>query len=102
MLATGQVCKVLRALLRDQISPEQVQLWAFFVSRGYLGHWESRPATEPVEPVETIDIDWDPTTEDRIAEVLLRLDDIDTKLVGEITKSEIENMLRNLSESSDA
>jgi hypothetical protein len=119
VVAAEDVRRVLLALLEREISPEQAQSWAFFIRQGYIGHWQSQPITDEVRadhersgsrllavhravptghsgPIRPIDIDYDLATEDSIADAISRLDDIGTEIEGEITDSEITDLLRNL------
>ena len=116
IVSCSDMRSVLLALLHNQISPEQAQLWAFFVRHGYIGHWQSEPVTDqdrpsgegaddklaavlrlkPSEPIMPVKIDYDPTFEDQIANVISRLDEIGDLIDGQIANDEIIEMLRNL------
>jgi hypothetical protein len=116
--------KVLAALLEHEIEPEQAQAWAFFVRHGYIGYWQSQPITDEarreaarpgsrllalyqavpaghIGPIRAIDIQYDISAEDSIAEAIARLDDIGTEIDGEITGDEILELLCNLESTSD-
>jgi hypothetical protein len=112
------VCKVLVGLLEHKTSLEQAQSWAFFIRRGYIGYWKRLPISHkmrrdfervgsrllarhqavPVEngPIEAIDIDYDSSAEDEIADVLARLDDIGMEIDGPLTDEEITVLLHKL------
>jgi hypothetical protein len=124
VVSVQDVRSVLVQLLEHGILPEQAQSWAFFIRHGYIGYWESRPITDEVRrdfkrpgarllavhhavpsghsgPIRPIDIEYDLVAEDSIADTIVRLDDIDTEIDGEITDVEISELLRNLSHASE-
>jgi hypothetical protein len=125
LVVTAQdVRRVLVSLLEHKVSPEQSQSWAFFIRHGFIGHWQSQPITDEVHseyerpgsrllaiheavsdehtgPIRAIDFEYDVSTEDSIADAIARLDDIGTEIDGEITESEITELLRNLANTSE-
>ncbi len=124
LVVTAQdVSKVLEVLLKHQVSPEQAQSWAFFIRHGFLGYWQSQPVTEQAPPdgglpgyrlvrvhqavplghdglIRGIDIDFDASMEDSIADTVARLDEIGTSTDGNITGDEIIELLHNLADTS--
>ena len=121
LVTAGDVGKVLAQLLERKISPEQAQAWAFFVRRGYIGYWQSRPITDEMRrdfkrsgtgliaihqavpsghsgPIRPIDIRYDPAAEDSIVDAVARLDDIHMEMFGPLSESEITELLHTLAE----
>ena len=86
---------VLLALQQQQVPPYLVQQWASFVRRGYFANPDGQPgpATQPIAP---IDIEYDLSFEDQIAEIISRLDEIGDLIDGEVTDAEIAIMLQSL------
>jgi hypothetical protein len=133
LVVTAQdVRRVLVSLLEHKVSPEQAESWAFFMRHGYIGHWQSQPITQevrsefersgsrllaiyqavpnehngPIPPA--IDVEYDDSTEDSIADaedsiadVIARLEHASTEIQGEITEREITELLRNLADTSE-
>jgi hypothetical protein len=80
--------RVLLALQHKDASPELVQQWASFIRRGYFGSEKGHRC--PIE------IQYDPSMEDQIVEVLARLDELGDLVDGEITDIELSEMIRSL------
>ncbi len=83
--------RVLRGLLDDAWTPEQAQEWASFVRRGYVAGRSERP-------VRPLAIDYDDACEEEIAAVVARLDEIGDVVDGEVSASEILDLLQLLGE----
>lgn len=84
------VRNVLIQLQRHVASPPEVQQWASFVMHGYV-------AGSKGGPILPIDIDYAPSTEEQIADVILRLDEIGDLIDGEISDDELASMIQKLS-----
>lgn len=89
-LKTKAVTLILRELLEDRVNPILVQEWASFIKRGYFPNANT-------SPIRAIDIEYDPVCEDKIAEVIARLDEIGDLIDGTIAKDEIALMLASMS-----
>lgn len=83
---------VLRGLLDHRFTPAVVQSWASFMRRGYI----ARP--EVCLPIQPLEIEFDNTCEDAISETVSRLDEIGDVVDGEVTSSEILDLLQLLGE----
>jgi hypothetical protein len=97
VLTAAAVRKVLLALERNQVSPNLVQQWASFVRRGYIANADFIPdvSSQPVKPIE---IDYEPSVEDQIADVISRLDQIGDVIDGEVTDNDVREMLDELAQ----
>ena len=84
------VRKVLDAFQRGAAPPEFVQQWASFVRRGYV----AGAGRGPIKPIE---IDYQRSCEDEIAEVIARLDEIGALIDGVPSDDEVVAMLCSLS-----
>lgn len=62
--------------------------WAGFMFSGYTG---SAPL-----PLKRLDIEYDPADEDRIAEVIMRLEQMEDDLDGPITDVELDRMISKM------
>ncbi len=82
---------VLKGLLEDAWTPEQVQAWASFVRRGYV-------ADRTGHPIRPIDIEYEGAFEEGIAAAMSRLDEIGDQVDGEISTGEILDLLQLLGE----
>jgi hypothetical protein len=75
------VARVLQSLDRHEIGQAQAQRWGSFVRRGYVA---GRGDQGPVKP---LPIDYDPTYEDIITEIISRLDEIGDVVDGDVPSS---------------
>ena len=90
VLTTASLCKVLTAFQRHEVSPDLVQEWASFIRWGFL------PGdTEQGRPIA---IDYDPRAEDRLVEVIARLDELGDPIDGEIDDDELVTMIGTLAD----
>lgn len=80
--------RVLVALQNKDVSPELVQQWASFIRRGYFG--------SVVAHRRPIDIQYEPAAEDRIAEVISRLDELGDLIDGEIADNDLAEMIEGI------
>lgn len=80
---------VLRGLHDGVYRPESVQAWASFVGVGFVAN----RSPGPIRPVE---IDFEDAWEDAIAEAVSRLDEIGDAVDGEVTGSEVLDLLQRL------
>ena len=83
--------RVLHGLLAHTWPPQQVQAWASFVRRGYIAKRSERP-------VRPLRIDYDDAFEDEISTAVARLDEIGDLIDGEVSSSEILDLLQLLGE----
>lgn len=90
VLTTASLRKVLTAFQRHEVSSDLVQQWASFVRWGFLPH-----DTEPGRPIA---IEYDPPTEDRIVEVIARMDELGDPIDGEIADDELAKMIGSLAD----
>jgi hypothetical protein len=79
---------VLRGLADGTLAPGDVQRWASFVRRGYT--------TSAVSPVRPLDIEYESSWEDCIAEAVSRLDEIGDSIDGDVTPEEVCELLQML------
>ena len=86
VLPAAAVGKMLTALRLGQITPDVAQSWASFVRRG---------ADE--QPLQPIDIQYDPAAEEEIVEAVSRLDELGDAIDGAIGSAESEALIRRLS-----
>ena len=91
VITTTTICKVLMDLQQHRITAEQAQKWASFVRRGYVAYKQKGP----IKPIE---IDYDITVEDLIADVISRLDEIGDLIDGTISEEKLKMMIRQLSD----
>lgn len=87
-LFPNAVKRVLLALLKREIVPEQAQAWASFVRRGYISGTGS--------PISAIAIAYDPNHEDAIVEAIARLDELGDLIDGSMDDDEIRQLLEHL------
>ncbi len=90
VLPAAAVGKMLTALRLGQITPDVAQSWASFVRRGYL-------AGADEQPLQPIDIQYDPAAEEEIVEAVSRLDELGDAIDGAIGSAESEALIRRLS-----
>jgi hypothetical protein len=83
------VLHVLQMLQHGEASPEFVQRWASFMRRGYI-------ASTGNGPIAPIDIDFEATREQAIADALARLDELGDVVDGEIDDGELGAMMERL------
>lgn len=88
VLTTTSLLKVLNAFQRHEVSPSLVQQWASFVRWGFL--------PQDTGPGRPIAIDYDPLAEDRIVEVIARLDELGDLVDGELEDNELVEMIGSL------
>jgi hypothetical protein len=86
MLRPDGLLAVLRALEQGEASPTLVQRWASFVRRGYFNGADR-------EPLRPIGINYAPTAEPQIVEVLARLDELGDQIDGTIEDDELRAMI---------
>lgn len=91
VLTTDIVRKVLIMLQKHEVSTDLVQKWASFIRRGYLTGSHSAVLFP-------IDISYEASSEERIADVISRLDEIGDLLNGEIHNNELATLIESLSE----
>ena len=91
-LTATAVATVLRGMLSGAHSPEEAQQWASFVRHGYF----AEPGRGPVNP---LDIDFEASADQSIADAIGRLDEIGDLIDGEVTTEEIYQLLAALGES---
>jgi hypothetical protein len=89
VLTTASLRKVLTAFARHEVSPDLVQEWASFIRWGFMPR-----DTEPGRPIA---INFDPRAEDRIVEVIARLDELGDPIDGEIDDAELITLIGSLS-----
>jgi len=87
-LSARAVLRVLVALRRGEVTAKQVHDWAGFLFSGY-----SASATFPLK---TLDFEYDPVDEDRIAEVMMRLEQMEDDLDGPISEVELDRMISKM------
>ncbi len=80
---------MLTALRSGQIAPDVAQSWASFVCRGYF-------AGADEQPLQPIDIQYDPAAEEEIVEAVSRLDELGDAIDGAIGSAESEALIRRL------
>lgn len=83
------VSRVLRLMLAGDVSPEAVQSWASMMRWGAM----RRPSG-----LIAVEVDYERSFEDKIIDVLARLDEIGDLVDGEISADEGKGMLRLMSE----
>jgi hypothetical protein len=94
-LTAAAVQLVLNALAKGEITPNQAQLWASFVRRGYV----SSTAQEG-QPIRAIEIPYQSEREDSIATAISRLDELGDVIDGTIDHDELRHLIAQLSSSS--
>ncbi len=87
MVTRKAVARVLEAL-QQGASPGLVQQWASFVRRGYFG--QAKGDRHP------IDIEYEASAEDRIADVVARIDELGDLIDGVISDDELAKMLADM------
>jgi len=85
LLTAATVLSVLTALRRGQATAKEAHDWAGFLFSGYTG-------SVPL-PLTRLDIEYDPADENRIAEVIMRLEQTEDDLDGPITDAELDRMI---------
>jgi DNA-binding MarR family transcriptional regulator len=83
------VLRVLKALQNKDFSAEFIQQWASFIRRGYFGSVDG--------PRRPIYIQYDPSTEDQLVNIIGRLDELGDLIDGEITDEELVRMIESIS-----
>lgn len=92
-LHASAVASVLRQLGAGRIRPEQAQAWASFVRRGEYGYFTYRQRVK--RGIRSLDIEYG-TCEEVIVEAVSRLDELGDLIDGEISNSEIAELLAAL------
>jgi hypothetical protein len=87
-LTVRTVLRVLNALRRGEVAAKQVHEWAGFLFSGY-----SSSATFPLK---RLDFEYDPVDEDRIAEIVMRLEQMEDAVDGPISRDELDRMISKL------
>jgi hypothetical protein len=97
------VIRVLEGLLAASWTPEQAHVWATFVRWGVAGTWvkgeKGRRDLMPIAasvPYFPLDIEFDEADEDRIVEVVARLDEIGDFIDGHVSTREQHQLLEFL------
>ncbi len=88
-LTTHALYNVLSAMQLGQTAPSDVQQWASFVRRGYIAGTK----TSAIEP---INIDYEVSHEEQIAEIVSRLDEIGDIVDGNISDDELAAMIHTV------
>lgn len=95
-LSASGVASILRQLRDGRIRPQQAQSWASFARHGYFGYFGylgyERGAKRGIWP---LSIEYGPC-EDAIVEAISRLDELGDLIDGEISDSEIAELLAEL------
>jgi hypothetical protein len=93
--------RVLVAFGQGLVQPEELGQWASFIRRGYIasGAGMREDSRDPLVP---LDITYDPHAEEIVSSVIARLDEIGDIMDGEITPSEVLEMLQGLTPGVDA
>ncbi len=86
LLTQTSVLQVLYGLKTGTLMPDMVQIWASFMIRGYF-------ASNSKTPISPIDIEYDQSAEDSIADVLSRLDQLGDVTDGSIDEEELEDLI---------
>jgi hypothetical protein len=81
--------KVLGQLRRHEVTAGEVQKWASFIRRGYVAGIGGKTVVPLL-------IEYEPTTEDVIVEVIARLDEIGDAIDGVVSDDEIDMFVRQL------
>ncbi len=90
VVTRGAVKAVVEAWLTETCGPVEVQRWASFVRRGYIGRSEG----VPVLPIE---IAYSPNDEELLVDIIDRLDQIGDVIEGEVDAPEKAAMIQSLS-----
>jgi hypothetical protein len=80
---------VLRRLQRRDITPTDAQRWASSVRRGYVAGVHDGP-------VLPLDITYEAQYEDRIVEVLARLEEIGDAVDGALSDADVQHLIHSL------
>jgi hypothetical protein len=72
-----------------------VSKWAFFVKHGYFGYW-AEGEVNLIQP-ERLLINYENEHEDKITDIISRLDEMGDEIDGIVTKNEIEEFISSLS-----
>jgi hypothetical protein len=88
VLQAGAVVRVLRSLGRPETDARLVQAWASFMRRGYF---EGSPP--PITPIE---IDFDESRDEAIAEAVARLDELGDAVDGTLSAGQAGNLVKRL------
>lgn len=91
ILTTGTLAHILNAYWRGELAPEILGEWASFIRWGSF----MSPESERIRSVD-INIEYDPSFEDEIIEIIGRLDEIGDIIDGEVNKDEVESMLKTI------
>lgn len=91
VLTADSVRRVLVAFQQHAVDPSLVQRWASFVRWGMI-------AGNGDEPIKSIDIDYDTAAAEKIADVIVRLDEIGDSIDGEISKEDLTEMIHSLTD----
>ena len=91
VLTADSVRRVLVAFQQHAVDPSLVQRWASFVRWGMI-------AGNGDEPIKSIDIDYDTAAAEKIADVIVRLDEIGDSIDGEISKEDLREMIHSLTD----
>lgn len=86
----GALVLVLEEWLGGRVANGDVQQWASFIRRGYVSGAD-------LGPVEPLNIQYDVSYEDEIAEVISRLDEVGDQIDGVVEDHEKIELLRKLS-----
>ncbi len=88
VLTKNEVLSVLRSFKWWDVPESLVQQWASFMRRGYYG-----AATGPRR---RLHIEYEPSAEDEIVEIIGRLDELGDEIDGKIPDDELDQMIATL------
>jgi len=90
LVLTGEaVATVLQGLVERKLDPADCQAWASFVRRGYVSN-AAGGATD------SLDIDYELTRDEQIADAVSRLDELGDVIDGEISDDEAFELIHSL------
>lgn len=92
VLTRAATVEVLHGLIDDRYSRESIQAWASFMRRGYIGRPVGNGALTP------LDIGFEAAWDEKLADVIARLDEIGDSIDGEVSASEALQLSRLLGE----
>jgi len=91
IVTTTNIQKVLEKFKNGEVEQNEVQQWASFIRRGYLH-------SGVIGPISPLDLPYQSKNEDLIVRVIARLDELGDKIDGEMSKTEIDDLLSQLSD----
>lgn len=84
-LTARTVLDVLLGLRRGDVTAKQAYQWAGFLFSGYGGSSEL--------PVKPLDFEYDPKDQDRISQIIMRLEQMEDAVDGPISEAELDRMI---------